>query len=43
MLSRRKALLAIALVVTVLGGAGVARGTPTDVIFSEYIEGSIKN
>ena len=43
MLSRRKALLAIALVVTVLGGAGVARGTPTDVFFSEYIEGSSNN
>ena len=43
MLSRRKALLAIALVVTVFGGAGVARGTPTDVFFSEYIEGSSNN
>jgi predicted extracellular nuclease len=43
MLSRRKALLAIALVITVLGGAGVARSTPTDVFFSEYIEGSMNN
>ena len=36
MFSGRKALLTIALVVTVLGGAGVARGTATDVFFSEY-------
>jgi predicted extracellular nuclease len=43
MLSRPRALLTIALVVTVLGGAGVARGTPTDVFFSEYIEGSSNN
>ncbi|MET0937673.1 MAG: lamin tail domain-containing protein [Gaiellaceae bacterium] len=28
---------------TVLGGAGIARGTPTDVFFSEYIEGSSNN
>ena len=35
--------MAIALVVTVLGGAGVARGAPTDVFFSEYIEGSSNN
>ncbi len=36
-------LLTIALVLTLFGGAGVARGTPTDVFFSEYIEGSSNN
>ena len=36
-------LLTIALVVTLFAGAGVARGTPTDVFFSEYIEGSSYN
>ncbi len=39
----RAGLLTIALVVTLFGGAGVARGTPTDVFFSEYIEGSSNN
>jgi predicted extracellular nuclease len=43
MTSGRGALLTIALVVTLFAGAGVARGTPTDVFFSEYIEGSSNN
>jgi predicted extracellular nuclease len=33
----------VALVVTVLGGAAVARGTPTELFFSEYIEGTSNN
>jgi predicted extracellular nuclease len=41
--SGRGVLVTLALVLTVLGGAGVARGTPTDVFFSEYIEGSSNN
>ena len=42
-LSRRGALLTLAVAMTVLGGASVARGAPTDVFFSEYIEGSSNN
>jgi predicted extracellular nuclease len=42
MWSRRRALLTIALLVTACG-AGGARGTPTDVFFSEYIEGTSNN
>ena len=42
MWSRRRALLTIALLVTACG-AGTARGTPADVFFSEYIEGSSNN
>ena len=41
MLSGRKALLAIALVATVLGGAGVARGTPTSSTISVALRTSI--
>jgi predicted extracellular nuclease len=33
----------LALVLTVLGGAGAARGTPTDAFFSEYVEGTSFN
>ena len=43
MLSRRKALLAIALVVTVLGGAGSSARNADRRLFSEYIEGSSNN
>jgi predicted extracellular nuclease len=42
-LARRGALLTLAAAIVVLGGAGVARGTPTDLFFSEYIEGSSNN
>jgi predicted extracellular nuclease len=42
-LSRRGVLLTMAAAMTALGGASVARGTPTDVFFSEYIEGSSNN
>ena len=41
--SSRGVLVTLALMLTLLGGAGVARGTPTDVFFSEYIEGSSFN
>jgi predicted extracellular nuclease len=42
-LSRRGTLLAMAFAVAAIGCVGDARGTPTDVFFSEYIEGSSNN
>jgi predicted extracellular nuclease len=43
-LSRRGALVTLAAAIVAFGGgAGVARGTPTDVFFSEYVEGSSFN
>ena len=39
----RFGLVALAAAICALGGAAIARGTPTDVFFSEYIEGSSNN
>ena len=39
----RFGLVVLAAAVCALGGAAIARGTPTDVFFSEYIEGSSNN
>jgi predicted extracellular nuclease len=40
---RIRAVVASVVCVLALGGAGVAGGTPTDVFFSEYIEGTSNN
>ena len=39
----RALLLTLPLAVVALGGAGLARGTPTELLFSEYVEGSSNN